>query len=74
MASMIQKYHAFGVKWVLSPEIVYTKRIALNIIGDIHNRLVTLSRNFDICYTDIVIFMDYIFLKYGFFIYMARIY
>ena len=32
----------FGIK--------YTKRVSLNILEDIHNWLVSLSRNLDICY------------------------
>ena len=48
---MVQKCRAFGVKRVFLPGIVYT-RIALNILEDIHSRLVSLSMNLDICYSD----------------------
>ena len=49
---LVQKCRAFGVKQVLLSGIVYTKRISLNTLEDIHNPLVNLSRNLDICYFD----------------------
>ena len=48
MELMVQKCHAFRVKWALLHRIVYTKIISLNIIEDIHNRL----ENLDIPYVD----------------------
>ena len=42
---MVQKCHAFGGKCVLLSGTVYTKRITLNIREDIHNRLLSLSKN-----------------------------
>ena len=48
---MVQKCRAFGVKRVFLLGIVYT-RITLNILEDIHSRLVSLSRKLNICYID----------------------
>ena len=45
---MVQKCRTFGVKLVLLSGIVNTKIISLNILEDIDNRLVSLSRNLDI--------------------------
>lgn len=42
---MVEKCRAFGVRRVLL-------RISLSIFEDIHNRLVHLSRNLNICYID----------------------
>lgn len=49
---MVQNSCAFWVKRVLLSGSVPTKRITLNILQDIHNRLVSLFRNLDICYND----------------------
>ena len=45
---MLKIWRDFGVNRVLLSGIVYTKRISLNILEDIHNQLVNLSRNLDI--------------------------
>ena len=49
---MVQNSCAFGVKRVLLFGSVPTERIILNILQGIHNRLVSLFRNLDICYID----------------------
>lgn len=49
---MFKKCCDLGVNRVLLSGLVYTKRISLNILEDIHNRLVNLSRNLDIYHID----------------------
>ena len=49
---MVQKCRAFEAKRVLFSGIVYSKRITLNILENIHNLLVSLSKNLDFFYID----------------------
>ena len=45
---MVQKCHRFGVKGVFLSGIVYTKRIAWQILDDVHDQLVSLCKRLEI--------------------------
>ena len=49
---MVQKCRGFGVKSVFFSGIVYTKRIAWQILNDVHDRLVSLCKRLQIKYID----------------------
>ena len=49
---MVQKCRGFGVKRVFLSGIVYTKRIARQILNDVYDRLVSLCKRLEINYTD----------------------
>ena len=49
---MVQKCRGFGVKRVFLSGIVYTKRIAWQILNDVHDRLVSLCKSLEINYID----------------------
>ena len=49
---MVQKRRGFGVTRVLLSGIVYTKRIAWQILNDVHDRLVSLCKRLEINYID----------------------
>ena len=45
---MVQKCHGFGVKGVFLSGIVYTKRIAWQILDDVHDQLLSLCKRLEI--------------------------